>query len=64
MISNGTAKFFGVPPSENYQSSSAVSINQKWSFRRLRFIYKHYGNSKEKILTRELSPQSNFINYV
>uniref|UniRef100_A0A1I8ENK2 Uncharacterized protein n=1 Tax=Wuchereria bancrofti TaxID=6293 RepID=A0A1I8ENK2_WUCBA len=30
-ISNGTAKFFGVPPSENCQSSVGVSVDQKWS---------------------------------
>ncbi|VBB25939.1 unnamed protein product [Acanthocheilonema viteae] len=56
-ISNGTAKFFGVPSSENCQSSADGLVDQKWSCRRLRFICKHYGNPKEDILTRELRPQ-------
>ncbi|VDM06624.1 unnamed protein product, partial [Wuchereria bancrofti] len=57
-ISNGTAKFFGVPPSENCQSSVGVSVDQKWSCRRLRFICRHYGNPKEDIFARELRLQS------
>ncbi|VDK76920.1 unnamed protein product [Litomosoides sigmodontis] len=55
-ISNGAAKFFGVPPSENSQLSVGVPLDQKWSCRRLRFICKHYGNLKDDILTRELRP--------
>ncbi|KAK6108740.1 Rhomboid family protein [Brugia pahangi] len=56
-ISNGTAKFFGVPPSESCQSSVCVPVDQKWSCRRLRFISRHYGNPKEDIFTRELRLQ-------
>ncbi|VDM91853.1 unnamed protein product [Onchocerca ochengi] len=56
-ISNGTAKFFGVPSSENCQSSTGTPIDPKWSCRRLRFICKHYGNPKD-IMMRELKQQN------
>uniref|UniRef100_A0A183EB02 Membrane-associated kinase regulator 6 n=1 Tax=Gongylonema pulchrum TaxID=637853 RepID=A0A183EB02_9BILA len=40
-ISNGTAKFFGVPPPEDRQSPSVGSAaDPKWSSRRLRYICK------------------------
>ncbi|EFO22618.2 rhomboid family protein [Loa loa] len=57
-ISNGTAKFFGVPPSECCHSSVSMSVDQKWSYRRLRFICRHYGNPKEDTLVRGLRPQN------
>ncbi|VDO32331.1 unnamed protein product [Onchocerca flexuosa] len=56
-ISNGTAKFFGVPSSDNCQSSTGTPIDPKWSCRRLRFICKHYGKTKD-IMMRELKQQN------
>ncbi|CAG9540948.1 unnamed protein product [Cercopithifilaria johnstoni] len=56
-ISNGTAKFFGVPLLGNCHSPEGVPVDQKWNCRRLRFICKHYGHPKDDVLTRELGPQ-------